>query len=287
MMKFAFLIAAHNNTKVLGYLLRMIDSQDHDIYIHWDLKSSVPLGLCEMVKKSRLSIIEERYDVRWGSISQVKAEYALFKAAFNSGVHYDYYHLLSGTDLPIKSNEYFQSFFSKHAGKNFVGFCKETVKERVEYKHIFLNCLKNRNILYTYCDKLYVALQKLLNMKNLALKDIAIAKGTNWCSVTENFVKELIEKEQWVIQSFAKARNPDEHYKQTIAINGALYSTMFDTEDEYNGCQRLIDWNRGRPYCWKIGDLEEILKSNYLFCRKIENEELAKELYNKISEDHG
>ena len=286
-MRFAFLITAHKNTKVLGYLLRMIDSKDHDIYIHWDLKASVPIGLCEMVKKSRLSIIEERYNVRWGSISQVKAELALFKAAFNSGVHYDYYHLISAADLPIKSNEYFQSFFSKHSGKNFVGFCKATVKERVEYKHIFLNCLKNRNRIHTYCDKIYVALQELLNMKNPALKDITIAKGTNWCSVTENFVKELIEKEQWVIQGFYNARNPDEHYKQTIAINGALYSTMFDTDDEYNGCQRLIDWNRGKPYCWEIGDLEEILKSNCLFCRKIENEELAEALYNKISLYHG
>ena len=54
---------------------------------------------------------------------------------------------------------------------------------------------------------------------------------------------------------------------------------MFDTDDEYNGCQRLIDWNRGIPYCWEIGDIEEIMKSNYLFCRKIENDELAKELY--------
>ena len=62
---------------------------------------------------------------------------------------------------------------------------------------------------------------------------------------------------------------------------------MFDTDDEYNGCQRLIDWNRGIPYCWEIGDIEEIMKSNYLFCRKIENDELAKELYNKISLYHG
>ena len=287
MMKFAFLITAHKNTKVLGYLLRMIDSKDHDIYIHWDLKAPVPVGLCEMVNKSRLTIVEERYDVRWGSISQVKAEYALYKAAFGSGVHYDYYHLISGTDLPIKSNEYFQSFFSKHPGKNFVGFCKAIVKERVEYKHVFVNCLRKRNRIYTRCDKLYVALQKLLHIKNPALKDISIAKGANWCSVTENFVKELIEKEQWVIRAFSKTKHPDEYYKQTIARNGALYSTMFDTEDEYNGCQRLIDWNRGKPYCWEIGDLEEILKSGYLFCRKIENEELAKKLYDKISLHHG
>ena len=286
-MKFAFLITAHKNTKVLGYLLRMIDRRDHDIYIHWDLKSAVPMELCEMVNKSHLSIVDERYDVRWGSISQVKAEYALFKAAFGSGVHYDYYHLISGTDLPIKSNEYFQSFFSKHSGMNFIGFCKETVKERVEYKHLFINYLKNRNIFYAYCDRIYVVLQKLLHIKNPALKDISIAKGANWCSVTEIFVKELIEKEQWVISAFSKTMNPDEHYKQTIAINGALYSTMFDIDDEYNGCQRLIDWSRGQPYCWEIGDLEEILKSNYLFCRKIENDELAEELYNKISLYHG
>lgn len=285
-MKFAFLITAHKKSKVLGYLLSMIDSEDNDIYIHWDLKYPVPMDLCKIVNKSHLNIVEERYDVRWGSISQVKAEYALFKAAFNSGIHYDYYHLISAADLPIKSHEHFQSFFSNHSGLNFVGFCSEKIEERVEYKHVFVDCLRKRNKIYAYCDKLYVIIQKLLNSKNPALKDISIAKGPNWCSVTENFVKELIDKEEWVLSTFSKTKNPDEYYKQIIAVNGALYSTMFDKYDEYNGCQRLIDWNRGKPYCWELRDLEEIIHSDYLFCRKINNEELAKALYNKIHLHH-
>lgn len=33
---------------------------------------------------------------------------------------YAYYHLISGVDLPIKSQNYIHSFFKKNAGKQFV-----------------------------------------------------------------------------------------------------------------------------------------------------------------------
>lgn len=34
---------------------------------------------------------------------------------------YAYYHLLSGQDLPIKSQDYIHQFFEEHQGKEFVG----------------------------------------------------------------------------------------------------------------------------------------------------------------------
>ena len=48
--------------------------------------------------------------VYWGDISLVKVEYLLFESALSHGP-YAYYHLLSGTDLPIKSQDYIHAFF--------------------------------------------------------------------------------------------------------------------------------------------------------------------------------
>lgn len=282
-MKFAYLITAHKETSILHYLLRMLDSEDNDIYIHWDLKGVLPNGIVNTVSKSKIRFVEERYDVRWGNISQVQAEYALFKAAYNSHEYYDYYHMISAADLPIKSNEYMQLFFKKYVGKNFIGFCKQRLEERVKYKHLFINRLRGKNRLYAYFDSAYVLIQKFLKIGNPGLKGKIIAKGPNWCSVTEQFVEVLIQKERWVIETFAKAKNSDEYYKQTIALNEEFVSTLFDMQNEYRGCQRLIDWNRGKPYCWVLSDLEEIVKSDYLFCRKIEDGQLAEALYNKIT----
>lgn len=282
-MKFAYLITAHKETSILHYLLRMIDNEDNDIYIHWDLKSAIPNGLVNTVSKSKIKFVEERYDVRWGNISQVQAEYALFKTAYNSHEPYDYFHLISAADIPIKSNVYMQSFFKKNEGKNFIGFCKQPLANRVKYKHLFINRLRGRNRLYAYCDDAYVLIQKIFKKENPGLKGKTIAKGPNWCSVTKQFVEVLIQKERWVIDTFAKAKNPDEYYKQTVALNEDFISTVFDMNDEYRGCQRLIDWNRGKPYCWVLSDLGEIVKSDYLFCRKIEDEQLAEALYNEIT----
>ena len=56
-------------------------------------------------------------DVRWGDISVVDAEFALFDEAYRRG-EYSYYHLLSGVDMPLKTQNYIHRFFEKNAGMN-------------------------------------------------------------------------------------------------------------------------------------------------------------------------
>ena len=73
------------------------------------LIKKVVLGSLEQdlfrLAKARLFVLEQRLDVRWGDISVVKAELLLLETASMKGP-YDYYHLLSGVDLPIKSQDY-------------------------------------------------------------------------------------------------------------------------------------------------------------------------------------
>ena len=38
MIRSAFLIVAHNNFEMLKFLIKSLDSEDHDIYIHIDKK---------------------------------------------------------------------------------------------------------------------------------------------------------------------------------------------------------------------------------------------------------
>ena len=46
-------------------------------------------------------IIDKPINVKWGNYSQIKCEMLLFKEAFECPVNFDYYHLLSGVDLPL------------------------------------------------------------------------------------------------------------------------------------------------------------------------------------------
>ncbi len=66
----------------------------------------------------------KKVDVGWGEDSQIECEMFLFNEAYKKGP-FDYYHLLSGVDLPLKSNDYIHDFFDQNKGKEFVGIMDE------------------------------------------------------------------------------------------------------------------------------------------------------------------
>ena len=104
-MKHAYLILAH--MKFDKCLLQCLDDKRNDIFIHFDYKLTQIPEL--QTKYANLFIIENRIDVRWGDVSVVEAEYVLFEAASRQG-SYAYYHLLSGVDMPLKSQDYIHNF---------------------------------------------------------------------------------------------------------------------------------------------------------------------------------
>ena len=55
----------------------------------------------KIVEKYEGVIIDKPINVKWGNYSQIKCEMLLFKEAFEYPVNFDYYHLLSGVDLPL------------------------------------------------------------------------------------------------------------------------------------------------------------------------------------------
>ena len=231
-MKFAYLITAHEDTDVLHLLLKSLDDFNNDIFIHWDLKAQIPQNLNKYLTKSNLFILKERYDVRWGDISQVLAEYSLFRSSFEKGI-YDYYHLISSSDMPIKTNKYIQTFFSKNNSKNLIGFASDNLKKRVLYKHI--NTRKQRKWTYLdyWLDLFYVRIQQLLGIQNKYLINVLIKKGPNWVSVTNSFVEILLKEKDWVIKTFSRTRNPDEYYKQVIA-----YKCGFENRSNAKFCTK-------------------------------------------------
>ena len=105
-MKHAYMIIAHKNDVTFSTLLRMLDHPDNDIFIHFDAKVK-DFGTEEMQKiRNSLShagiCFTRRTSVIWGGYSQIRSELILLEAAVGHG-HYDYYHLISGQDLPIQS----------------------------------------------------------------------------------------------------------------------------------------------------------------------------------------
>ena len=65
---------------------------------------------------SKVKFIEQ-INVNWGGYSIVKCELLLLEAAVKSDTDYVRYHLISGVDLPIKSQDYIHDFFEDNHGE--------------------------------------------------------------------------------------------------------------------------------------------------------------------------
>jgi len=103
-MKHAYLIMAHGEPYILERLLKSIDDERNDIFLHADRKwHNFDAGKIQsFVKKSRL-FFTPRLDIRWGAFSQIECELSLLKMATGNG-KYAYYHLLSGVDITPRLN---------------------------------------------------------------------------------------------------------------------------------------------------------------------------------------
>lgn len=112
MNKHAYLIMAHNNIEQLIRLVRVLEDERNDIYIHLDSNVKDRNFLKQELKSdySKIELIE-RLNVNWGGFSQVRCELNLLKAAVMSDIEYSRYHLISGADLPIKNQDYIHAFF--------------------------------------------------------------------------------------------------------------------------------------------------------------------------------
>lgn len=271
MKKHAYLIIAHNNWKILEKLVVLLDDKRNDIYLHIDSKSDIT-NLHLNVYNANLFVFHE-IDVRWGNISLIQVEYLLFKEAYNKN-HYLYYHLISGQDLPIKTQDEIHVFFDMNYPTEFIGFSSGiSCESRVNKLHVFPKYQRIRN---RYVNKMLclfrlfcILLQNLVGYNHYRLKN-KLMKGPEWVSITEKAVSLILSEEEIILKQYRFASCADEVYKQTIIGNSSLFNNVYDKENELRGCMRLIDWSRGNPYTYRSIDYNYLMSSDRMFARKFD-----------------
>lgn len=277
MNKHAYLIIAHNEPEVLKTLLAMLDDVRNDIFVHIDRRARFVYESVKdyKPKHSTLVFLEHPIAVYWGDISQVQVEYMLFERAFSQGP-YAYYHLLSGVDLPIKSQDYIHAFFQKNQGKEFVGFWTNAahlrdLHRKVYRYYLFTRYFKGGNALvHGVCAlsrNLFLALQKATRYKRNQ-GGLIFQKGFQWVSITQGFCAYLLSQKENVFHTFRYTLCPDEIFIQTVLWNSSFREHIYNKENALIGSMRYIDWERGNPYVWQEKDTDELLSSLYLFARK-------------------
>lgn len=266
-MKHAYLILAHHEFVLLQTLIDCLDDARNDIYVHIDKKVK---NMPELhTGQAGLVVLDHRVDIRWADYSMVEAEYALFKAAQKNGP-YAYYHLLSGVDLPLKSQDYIHRFFEENQGKEFIGYTltemTPEISRRMQRWHIFPKHFSRKRNVYSVFRSIFLRCQELLGIKRN--RQTVFTKGSQWVSITEQMVQYFLSQEAWAKKTFTHTFVPDECVMQTLCWNSPFRERLYSTNSDGEGCMRCIGWKDDELVDWCVGDYEALSKSPALFARK-------------------
>ena len=271
----AYCIIAHTDPIMFSRLISCIDDARNDIYVLVDKKSQIE-RFCSVSHPHSSLFFLPQVAINWGGYSQIAAELLLFEAT--SSQQYDYVHLLSGVDIPLKSQNYIHSFFDKHRGKEFVGvdnsiegYKNLRIKTAVFYP--FSEKFKNKSKFISFLRDVIVALQFKLGI--IRKYKYPLYKGCNWVSITGEFSRYLLSKKSEIERMFAHTMCADEIFLQTVLMNSPYKNNIYNIDNEYSSCLRKIDWVKGNPYVWTEMDYPELSDSDALFARKFSSSHIG------------
>ena len=308
--KHAYLILAHNEFSLLKLLIKSLDDARNDIYVHMDAKTKTfnPNDFDNITCFSELKFIP-KIKVYWGGFSYTQAILSLMKEAC-SQQQYDYYHFISGLDIPLQSQDAIHSFCnSTGVGSEFINMSDISMQELNKF-----NLKKNKGImqkiLYLFSrdqskyGSRYFFFQKYFAYKRTHLigkficrfgqiimafqqiagieknKNLAIYKGTGWYSITHPVMSCILREERWIEKHFKYCLCSDEIYLQTLIKHFNLSERL-----SIHGSMRYIDWKRGSPYVFREDDYSELINSGCFFARKfstLADREIIKKLYYRL-----
>jgi len=279
----AYLIMAHKNQDQLIRLIKQLDDKDNDIFLHIDKKSIDQFNIIALKKCCTYSniYILQPITVFWGSSTEVACELALLREA-SSKKCYDYYHLISGQDFPLKSQKVIHDFFKENAGKEFVNFSGKNVtgfgieiRDRVDYKwHTNLYDLFKSNLYRKIVMRLDVYMVKLKKKLCLKKSHKKYFHGANWFDITHDLAIDVVNNEDKILNRYKDGFCVDEVFLQTFIIDHGYLDRVYDSNNAEisKSIKREIDWNRGNPYTWRYSDLNYLKSCSSFFVRKIDED---------------
>lgn len=131
-MKHCVLMLIHKDVELVNALLPLYPNS-WDIYIHIDKKSNITFK--NIVRLSNVVWIGKQIDVGWQTYEMVDAELLLLRTAYKQ--QYDYYHLVSGQCLPLRTENEIDNIISQYKGKSFINKVFETRDGRKFEKFYF------------------------------------------------------------------------------------------------------------------------------------------------------
>lgn len=263
-MTHAWLIIAHNEFEILQMLISALDDVRNDLYVHIDKKvKSLPTLT---TKKSRLFILKDRMDVRWGALSQISCELLLMRTALGNGP-YDRFHIISGTHLPLKSNDQLFSFFDQFDGCELMHLWEKDERDignKLQRYNLFVNGLSSPSPgIQRLSHSWWTAVQGFQKRLGITrFPDEHFIKSDNWVSLTGKAVSYLVAHCDQIEKKYRFSYCGDEYFVATELHKTGQF-TIIDTEKLLKA-----DFIRYNPKVYTLEDYDSLTSSDCLFARK-------------------
>lgn len=247
-------------------LVSALDDPHNDIYVHIDKKAK---DLPELqTSNSRLFVLDKRINVHWGHNSQIKTEMLLFETARQNGP-YQFYHLISGTHLPLVTQAEIRGFFEESkAAAVFSGLTKDTAYQETLKMHrinIFLRNYASKNKLLASASqffwKSFIALQRVLHIT--INKGIDFYKAANWVSLGEEAASYLVKRKKHILKTYRYTLCGDEFFVPTELMSSPFKDRIVNSDKLLK--QEML---RANPRTYSISELNGLKSSGCLFARK-------------------
>ncbi len=267
MTRHAYLVMAHNEPQLLDALLKALDDKRNDIFIHIDAKAGFDYASYKPYF-SKIHYIANRIDGRWGDFSLVEIEFALIRAAVRLG-QYSHFHLLSGVDLPVKSQDFIHEYCKANPNTLFIGYAQNVTDHelswRSQHRFLFSRSFKSGSAIKKITRALVARIQSLVKYTRYPL---TVKKGSQWWSITSDFAKYLLGNEQQIRHYFQGTYCPDEMVVQTLCWNSPFRHNICSVTDEFHGCKRYIPWRNGSLMPFTDHDFTLMQHPDFWFARK-------------------
>jgi hypothetical protein len=282
-MKIAVLIVAHKNLEQLNRLVAHL-AKDFDVYVHLDKKSKIKAF--DVYSSSNIRVFQE-FKISWGSVEMVHATLMLLSAAHSRG--YDRYVLISGQDVPLRTNASIHDFFATHPKQDFISGLNLSLWdkggiERVQHFHTKspVGALGLTKFFRTASGFVASAVNNKLRIKRKSSWDFYC--GSSWFDLSHDSL-EAIER--------VLSTRPDylKRFRWTACADEIFFQTALALAGLANEFQhqpmRYIDWQTGPefPRTLRVEDLDFLLASEMLFARKFDQSvdaEIIDQLYARL-----
>jgi len=267
--RIAVLITAYKNEKQVNRLINHLVN-DFDIYVHVDTKSNI-----KIVSHERVFVYKE-FKIYWGNVNLVYSILSLLKHAHKND--YDRYLLITGQDLPTKTNSKITEFFSQNRDIEYIEMYKMPDKrwgkaggmDRVakywpnHFHKMHGKWHKSLRLAFGFC-KLMCNIASKLHPRPM---DYEFWGGAGWFNLTHTCVDEIIrytDMNTSFVKRFKHTWCSDEVFFQTIV--NPLHGLQI-----VNDSLRYLNWDYTPGFPKSLGeeDFEDIIGSNAMFARKFD-----------------